>query len=77
MADCGYPVLDPAAAVSVSEKLLELVRVRFDRELLPEQVEELRDRIAAHIAATEKLHAFPLTNADEPAFVLNLQAGTS
>lgn len=75
MADVPYPALDQDEVARLSERLLELVSARFGGRLSPDQVGEVRGRIEAQIAVAEKLHGFPLTNADEPAFVLDLQAG--
>jgi hypothetical protein len=36
------------------------------------ETERLRDRTGQMLAAAERLHAYPLSNADEPAFVLGL-----
>ena len=73
--DFMYPALDPDEVARLSERLLELVSARFGGALSPGQLDEVRGCVEAQIAATEKLHRFPLTNADEPAFVLDLQAG--
>jgi hypothetical protein len=74
VADVPYPALDPDEVASLSARLFELVSARFGGRLSADQVDEVRGRIQAQIAATEQLHRFPLTNADEPAFVLDLQA---
>jgi hypothetical protein len=76
VADPAYPALAADAVARAGERLVDLVRQQFG-ELSPDQVEEVRGRVAAQIAAAEKLHAFPLTNADEPAFVLDLGPGES
>ncbi len=73
--DVPYPVLNADEVARLRERLFELVSARFGGRLSPDQVNEVREGIEAQIAVAEKLHGFPLTNADEPAFVLDLQAG--
>jgi ABC-type microcin C transport system duplicated ATPase subunit YejF len=57
-----YPRLAPATVETVGERLAEIVSLRHGDALSDDQRAQLRDRIAVQLAATERLHQFPLTN---------------
>ncbi|HEY3717161.1 MAG TPA: hypothetical protein VGL39_21765 [Jatrophihabitantaceae bacterium] len=65
-----YPQLDPATTESVRDRLVEIVSLRHGDALTDDQLAELEDRIAVQLAATERLHHFPLTNDQEPIFIV-------
>ncbi len=69
-AEVGYPQLDPGQTAAVAAALEQLIQLRQSRQLTERQLSEMRSVIGAQIADTERLHAFVLTNADEPAFVM-------
>ena len=55
---------------AITERLLELVRQQYpDPRLDDAGIAEIREELEAQIARTARLSGFPLTNADEPAFV--------
>jgi hypothetical protein len=65
-----YPILDASAAAAVAVAQQQIVTLRQRGRLTERQIAELQSVIEAQIADSERLHAFPLTNADEPAFVV-------
>jgi methionyl-tRNA formyltransferase len=67
-----YPQLSASALAALNEKLVEIVALLQRGELSSEQSRELAASIRTQIANTEKLHQFPLTNANEPAFALTI-----
>ena len=67
-----YPQLSASALTALNEKLVEIVALLQREELTNEQSQELEASIRTQIANTEKLHQFPLTNANEPAFALTI-----
>jgi hypothetical protein len=68
----AYPQLSAAAVTVLNEKLVGIVALLQREELTDEQSRELTASIEIQIANTEKLHQFPLKNADEPAFALTI-----
>ena len=66
-----YPLLDASATAAVAAAQQRIVVLRQGGELTERQRAELRTVIEAQIADAERLHAFPLTNADEPAFIVS------
>jgi hypothetical protein len=64
----GYPPLDPAQTSTLNAKLLEVVMLRHPG-LTPQQRADLVTAIEQQTRHLEALHRFPLTNADEPAFI--------
>jgi methionyl-tRNA formyltransferase len=68
----NYPQLSASALEALNEKLVEIVALLQREELTDEQSRELAASIKTQTANTEKLHRFPLTNANEPAFALTI-----
>lgn len=73
----AYPTLDPARKAAVAHHWLQLVVALQPFALTEIQVAELKAVIDAQLAATEVLHTFPLTNSDEPAFVMPARSGSA
>jgi hypothetical protein len=48
------------------ERLFALVKERYERRLTPEQLDDLRNNVAAVAATVRPLRAIRLKNADEP-----------
>ena len=67
-----YPQLSASALAMLNEKLVEIIALLQREELTYEQAQELAASIKIQTANTEKLHQFPLTNANEPAFALTI-----
>jgi hypothetical protein len=65
-----YPILDSASRADIADDLLQIVVRRHGGQVSDGQLTELKAVIEAQLADTEKLHAFALSNADEPAFVM-------
>ncbi len=65
-----YPALTEHSRAEVAQRLVELVCLRHEEGLDPAQLAEVRASVDAQLDATETLHQFTLTNADEPAFTL-------
>jgi hypothetical protein len=70
--EAAYPQLSASAVAVLNEKLVDVVALLQREELTDEHLRELTASIELQIANTEKLHQFPLTNADEPAFALTI-----
>jgi hypothetical protein len=70
-----YPQLSAKAAHDVAERLAEVVARYHGDGLAPDQLAELRSRIAIQLAAAGRLHRFPLNNAQEPIFVVRADEG--
>lgn len=68
----NYPQLSASALAALNEKLVEIVALLQRGELTSEQSQELAASIGTQTVNTEKLHQFPLTNANEPAFALTI-----
>jgi hypothetical protein len=68
----AYPQLSASAVAALNEKLVEIVALLQREELTDEQSRELVASIKTQTANTEKIHQFPLTNANEPAFALTI-----
>jgi len=61
---------DPADA---ADALVQLLRLRLGEQIGEEQLRRLRGSVRANLARAERLRAFPLTGADEPAFVYHAE----
>jgi hypothetical protein len=73
-ADPPDPVAEKLAANAPKTPLdlvVELIRQSDPDRLKPEHLEELRKKVAYLQARSQLLSRFPLTNADEPAFVFS------
>lgn len=64
-----YPPLDPAVRSDVIRNLVDVIRARYGDSLTDDALRDIRACLEDQVGATELLHAYPLTNADEPAFV--------
>jgi hypothetical protein len=71
-----YPLLDAATSTAINEKLAEIISLLHQGRPSDVQLREISACIAVQTANTEKLHAFPLTNAAEPAFTVQMYAGS-
>ncbi len=67
-----YPQLSASDFAVLNEKLAEIVALLQRGELTDEQLQELAASTKIQTSNTEKLHQFPLINADEPAFALTI-----
>ena len=65
-----YPPLDEATVAAIAERYLEVISLSHPEGLTDAQREEVVATVAQQLAAAERLHRFPLTNAAEPAFVM-------
>ncbi|MFC7399066.1 hypothetical protein ACFQU1_17820 [Chelatococcus sp. GCM10030263] len=65
-----YPQMDPATLAALNAKLIEIVSLLHRQGLSAEQLTELTSAVAIQTANAERLHRFPLRNADEPAFTV-------
>jgi hypothetical protein len=70
-----YPALDAAETAEMNATLVAVIALRHPG-LTPAQVADLTDAIAQQTRHLEALHRFPLTNADEPAFVRSPLGGS-
>jgi hypothetical protein len=73
----GYPQLSPESSAAVARKLLEIVSLYHDESLSVDQLDAIRVCVSAQLAATERLHRFPLTNDHEPIFAVRTRSGVS
>jgi hypothetical protein len=67
-----YPALDGAAVDAIVGATVQVAAQRLSGDLSAGETERLCERARQILAAAERLHAYPLGNADEPAFVLGL-----
>ena len=72
----GYPLLDNATRAALNEQLARIVSLLHAGHLTEDQTREFVQTLEAQSAAIEQLHRFPLSNADEPAFVMSLAGPT-
>lgn len=59
----------------MAARLVEIVSLRHQGGLAPAQLDEVAAAVEAQLSATERLHQFVLTNADEPAFTMPGSSG--
>jgi hypothetical protein len=71
-AHARYPALAGAAVDAIVDATLQVAVQRLSGDLSADETERLRARARQTHLAAERLHAYPLDNADEPAFVLGL-----
>jgi hypothetical protein len=64
-----YPPLDPVQTAAINAKLVAIAVLRHPGELTTAQLADLTAAIQQQTRHLETLHRFPLTNADEPAFI--------
>jgi hypothetical protein len=73
--DAHYPALDADAVDAIVGATVQIAVQRLSGRLSDDEIGRLRARTAHTLAAAERLHAYPLSNADEPAFILGLPGG--
>lgn len=71
----AYPSLSADSSAAVTELLVEVVSRYHSTALAEDQLQELRSRIGIQLAASDRLHRFPLTNDREPIFVIQADEG--
>jgi hypothetical protein len=71
-AHARYPALDGAAVDAIADATVQVATQRLSGDLSAAETERLRARAKQTLAAAERLHAYPLSNEDEPAFILGL-----
>lgn len=69
--ESSYPPLDEATRAAFNRQLANIVSLLHAGRLTEGQERELVRTLEAQSIAIERLHRFPLSNADEPAFVLS------
>ena len=65
----AYPLLDPAQTAAINAKLVKVAALRHPGGLTSAQLTDLTAAMEQQTRHIETLHRFPLTNADEPAFI--------
>jgi hypothetical protein len=71
----NYPQLSAESSAAVARRLIEIVSLYHGETLSADQLEAVRVCVAAQLAATERLHRFPLANDQEPIFTVNAPGG--
>lgn len=66
-----YPGLTRTVADAIVDATLQVATERLSGALTAEESARLRDQVARTLDSAERLHAFPLANGDEPAFVVD------
>lgn len=69
--ESSYPSLDEAARAALNQQLANIVSLLHAGHLTEAQRREFVQTLEPQSVALERLHRFPLSNADEPAFVLS------
>lgn len=69
--ESSYPSLDEATRAALNRQLANIVSLLHAGHLTEGQEREFVQTLEAQTVAIERLHRFPLSNADEPAFVLS------
>lgn len=72
----GYPRLSEAAIDAIIDATVQIATQRLSGAISVDEVSQLRAQAASTFEAAERLHAYPLLNADEPAFSLSLPGGS-
>lgn len=72
----GYPRLGGAAIEAVIDATVQIATQRLSGAISADEILQLRAQVASTLEAAERLHVYPLLNADEPAFGLSLPGGT-
>jgi hypothetical protein len=67
-----YPALDGTAVDAIVDATVQVAAQRLSGDLSAAETERLRDRARQTLETAERLHAYPLNNEDEPAFILGL-----
>jgi hypothetical protein len=73
----AYPELSPESSAAIERKRVEIVSLHHKGALSADQLDEVRRTVAAQLAATERLHRFPLANDQEPIFVVRADSGVA
>jgi hypothetical protein len=72
----GYPRLDGAAIEAIIDATVQIATQRLSGAISSGEVLQLRAQVASTLEAAERLHVYPLLNADEPAFGLSFPGGS-
>ncbi len=72
----SYPPLDGATRAALIRQLAKVVSLMHPGPLTEGQEREFVQTLEAQSMAIERLHQFPLSNSDEPAFVLSSAGAT-
>lgn len=70
-----YPQLSAATTETVAQRLVDIVSLQHGEALADDQLLELRSRIGSQLAAAARLHQFPLSNDQEPIFLVRTDEG--
>jgi len=70
-----YPALVDATREAVAARLVEIVSLRHPEGLTQDQLDQVAAQVETQLRATERLHQFDLTNADEPGFTMTGDSG--
>ena len=65
------------APASAADALLEAVRIRFGKNLTPEQLDAVKRSLNRHQFLANRLKQFKLKNGDEPATVFSAEVSES
>jgi hypothetical protein len=71
----SYPRLSAGSSAAVARRLVEIVSLCHGETLSADQLDAVRACVGAQVAATERLHQFPLTNDQEPIFTVTPHGG--
>jgi hypothetical protein len=71
----SYPRLSAGSSAAVARRLLEIVSLYHGETLSADQLDAVRACVGAQLAATERLHRFPLTDDQEPIFTVPAHGG--
>jgi len=71
----AYPQLPPGSIGRIAQLLTDIVSLQHGDELADDQLRELRSRIGSQLAAAARLHQFPLSNDQEPIFLVRTDEG--
>ncbi len=63
-----YGGQDADSISGVADALIEAVRINYGGRLSQAQLDDIRAGIHNQLTVAERLHQYPLANADEPAF---------
>lgn len=72
-----YPQLSAAATATMAQRLVDIVSLQHGEALADDQLLELRTRVGSQLAAAARLHQFPLSNDQEPIFLVRTDEGGS
>jgi hypothetical protein len=72
----GYPRLGGAAIEAITDATAEIAAQRLSGAISADETTQLRAQVVSLLEAAERLHAYRLVNADEPALGLSLPGGS-